>query len=162
MHQRLGTMGVDRELQEGVLRALEFDELNAAAIGVSVIHGIVTLRGTVPTLPLKVAAERLALSVSGVRAVANDLVVSDATEPQPDDSLIAEAAANALSWYRAVPRDTVHVAVSDGWVTLSGTVSQLSERGAAERAIRRLRGVRGISNGVTVSNEPESARSWQP
>jgi osmotically-inducible protein OsmY len=53
------------------------------------------------------------------------------------------------------------VTVRDGWVTLDGTVSELAERGAAERALRRLRGLRGISNAITVSTLPESSRSCQ-
>jgi osmotically-inducible protein OsmY len=121
----------------------------------------VTLYGAVPSLEIKLAAERVAQAVPGVRGLANDLVAPNAAEVQPDDSLIAEAAANALTWYRAVPHGTVQVSVRDGWVTLTGTVCCLSERGAAERAVRRLRGVRGISNAITVSNEPETARSWR-
>jgi len=73
----------------------------------------------------------------------------------PDDRAIAGAAAQALIWYRAVPPNTVHVTVRDGWMTLTGTVSWMAERGAAERAIRNLRGVRGVSNVVVVSNTPE-------
>ena len=156
------TMSASRLLQERVLEALDFDPLEAAAIGVSVNQGIVTLRGRVPSTELKLAAERMAQSVPGVRAVANDLDAPAPAELPPDDSQLAEAAANALTWYRAVPHDTVQVTVRGGWVTLTGTVSRLSERGAAERAIRRLRGVQGISNAVTVSDEPESPRSWQP
>ena len=155
-------MTADRNLQERVLAALDFDPIEAAAIGVSVIHGVVTLRGIVPSVQLRLAAERLAQSVTGVRAVANDLVVPTAKDLEPDDSLLAEAAANALTWYRAVPCDTVRVAVRDGWVTLTGTVARISERGAAERAVRRLRGIRGISNAITVADESESALSPHP
>ena len=154
-------MTADRVLQERVLAALEFDPLDPAVIGVTVTRGVVGLHGTVPSMELRLAAERLAQGVPGVRAVADDLQVAAPTTNQPDDPVIAEAAANALTWYRAVPRDTVQVAVRDGWVTLTGTVSRISERGAAERAISRLRGVRGISNAITVSGEPETARSWQ-
>jgi osmotically-inducible protein OsmY len=154
-------MTADRQIQHDVLAALDFDPIDTAAIGVSVTHGIVTLRGAVPTLAQRYAAERLALAVPGVRAVANDLDVPGADEVAPDDPVIAEAAANALRWYRAVPRDAVRVTVRDGWVTLDGTVSELAERGAAERALRRLRGLRGISNAITVSTLPESSRSCQ-
>jgi len=66
------------------------------------------------------------------------------------DSLIAEAAANALSWQRVVAPETVNVAVTGGWVTLTGVVADLHQRGAAERAVRGLRGVRGVSNALAV------------
>jgi osmotically-inducible protein OsmY len=155
-------MTTDHITQERVLAALNFDPINAAAIGVSVSQGVVTLRGGVHSFEQRVAAERLAHSVPGVRAVANELdLPAGARELQPDDSLIAEAAANALVWYRAVPHDAVQVIVRDGWVTLTGTVARMSERGAAERAIRRLRGVRGISNAVTVIDDADAARRWQ-
>lgn len=78
-----------------------------------------------------------------------------------EDSLLAEAAANALRWYRTVPAD-VRVTVQDGWATLDGTVSRLSERGAAERALRGLRGLRGISNAITVLVDQDLPGSCQP
>ena len=66
------------------------------------------------------------------------------------DSLIAEAAANALTWQRVVEPNAVKVSVADGWVTLTGVVADLQQRGAAERAVRSLQGVRGVSNMLTV------------
>lgn len=71
-----------------------------------------------------------------------------------NDSAIAEAAANALTWYRAVAPDTVTVTAEDGWVTLTGIVADLQQRGAAERAVRGLRGVRGVSNVLHVVRPP--------
>ena len=69
---------------------------------------------------------------------------------RPPDAAIADAAANALTWYRAVAANTVTVSVEDGWLTLTGTVADLQQRGAAERAVRGLRGVRGVSNVLAV------------
>ena len=68
----------------------------------------------------------------------------------PADSAIAEAATNALTWYRAVAANTVTVSVEDGWLTLTGVVADLQQRGAAERAVRGLCDVRGVSNMLTV------------
>jgi osmotically-inducible protein OsmY len=70
------------------------------------------------------------------------------------DDAIADAAANALTWYRAVAANTVSVSVENGWVTLTGIVADLQQRGAAERAVRGLRGVRGVSNMLTVVRPP--------
>ena len=85
---------------------------------------------------------------------------------QPTDSAIAEAAANALTWYRAVAANTVTVTVIDGWLTLTGIVADLQQRGAAERAVRGLRGVRGVSNCTAVvrplCNRPRSLAVPQP
>jgi osmotically-inducible protein OsmY len=71
-----------------------------------------------------------------------------------NDYALADAAANALTWYRAVAPDTVTVAVEDGWLTLSGIVADLHQRGAAERAVVSLRGVRGVSNTLRVMRPP--------
>jgi len=71
-----------------------------------------------------------------------------------NDSVIAEAATNALTWYRAVAPDTVTVTVDDGWLTLTGIVADLQQRGAAERAVLSLRGVRGVSNALRVVRAP--------
>lgn len=148
------TMTSDRELQERILAALDFDPLDAAAIGVTVTHGVVTLQGCVPTLHQKLMAERIANSTAGVRAVANDIEVAADPTHRLTDSAVAEAAANALMWYRAVAPNTVHVTVDDGWVTLTGMVADVQERGAAERAVRGLRGVRGVSNALMVARIP--------
>jgi len=70
------------------------------------------------------------------------------------DAAIADAAANALTWYRAVAPDTVTVTVQDGWLTLTGIVVDVQQRGAAERAVLTVRGVRGVSNALRVVRPP--------
>ena len=141
----------DRELQDQVLAALEFDPLDRAAIGVTVSHGVVTLQGRVRSRREVWLAERVTHSVPGVRGVANELEV-EAADPHETSSTIAEAALNALTWYRVVPPGTVKVIVADGYVTLTGVVADPQQRGAAERAIRGLRGVRGVWNALRIGN----------
>jgi osmotically-inducible protein OsmY len=70
------------------------------------------------------------------------------------DAAIADAAANALTWYRAVAPDTVTVTVEDGWLTLTGIVADVQQRGAAERAVLGVLGVRGVSNALRVVRPP--------
>jgi osmotically-inducible protein OsmY len=77
-----------------------------------------------------------------------------ATGHFPNDSVIARSAVAALSSNGAVPSGAVEVAVMNGWVTLIGVVDQVSQRGAAERAVRNLRGVRGVSNVITLRISP--------
>jgi osmotically-inducible protein OsmY len=71
-----------------------------------------------------------------------------------NDAAIADAAANALTWYRAVAPDIVTVTVEDGWLTLTGLVADVQQRGAAERAVLTVRGVRGVSNALRVVRPP--------
>ena len=147
------TMTTDRELQERVLKALEFEPgVDAAQIGVTAHEGVVTLRGEVTTLYQKARAERAAAHVFGVRALANDLEVRPNHETRRSDTSIAEAAANALAWDSAVPARTIQVMVRDGWVTLSGKVEWRYQREAAESAVRFLYGVKGVDNAVIVES----------
>lgn len=144
-------MRTDRDLQDEVLAALEWEPgVNAAQIGVTVGDGVVTLRGTVSTLQEKWIAERAARHLAGVRAVANDLDVSPTGNAVRSDSAIAEVAANALEWDSAVPDGAVKVTVRNGWVTLTGAVAHQYEKSAAELAVQRLYGVKGVANSIVV------------
>ena len=141
----------DRQLQENVLSALDWDpSIDATDIGVTVDNGIVTLRGDVKTFAEKAAAERVTLRVYGVKAVANDVnvrIIHDATRTDGD---IAAAAVNALGWTAMVPKDRITVTVSNGIVTLKGEVNWNFQREAAARAVRDLFGVIGVNNLVTL------------
>jgi osmotically-inducible protein OsmY len=151
-------MTIDRELQKHVLSALEFEPgINAANIGVTAHEGVVTLRGAVSTFYEKRMAELAASHVFGVRALANDIEVLPTHSSQRTDTAIAEAAANALSWDTAVPARAVQVTLADGWLTLTGTVDWRYQRDAAESAVRRLYGVKGITNSIVVKPRARSA-----
>lgn len=156
----VGNHSSDLALQEQVLAALDFDRLDRAAIGVTVSHGIVTLQGCAPTREDIWLAGRLTQAIQGVRGVANDLRLPIPPGAEPSDSEIAEAAVNAIAWYQAADTDGIQVVVSDGHVTLTGTVSDIQQRGAAERAVRLLRGVRRVSNALTVSHSDNVTALW--
>lgn len=141
----------DRELQRHVEDALAWEpSVDAADIGVSVDNGVVTLRGDVSTYAAKNTAERVALRVYGVKAVANDVNVRLTTEYRRTDTDVAQAAVNALQWNTTVPANRVTVAVRDGWVTLSGTLNWQYQKDAAARAVRDLTGVRGVTDNVIL------------
>jgi osmotically-inducible protein OsmY len=141
----------DRELQQDVLDELEWEpSVNAAHIGVSVKDGVVTLTGHVSSYAEKYAAERAATRVYGVRAVANELDVKLPGDSKRTDEDIARAAVNALRANVSVPADKIKVIVNKGWVTLEGEVEWYYQEDAAERAVRYLPGVVGVSNLITV------------
>lgn len=149
------TPSSDLQLQDNVLSALAFDPLDRAAIGVTVSHGVVTLQGRVRNRREAWLAERVTYSVTGVRGLANELEVESMDCEHATNAAIAEAALNALTWYRVVPAGTVKVIVTDGYVTLTGVVTDVQQRGAAERVIRGLRGVRGVWNALRVGPVPQ-------
>jgi osmotically-inducible protein OsmY len=144
----------DRDLQEHVQNALDWEpSVDAADIGVTVDNGIVTLRGDIKTYSEKAAAERVALRVYGVKAVANDLSVRLGTELKRTDTEIAQAAVNVLKWNSRLPANQITVTVSGGWVTLKGTVDWNYQRDLAGKAVRDLTGVVGVANGITVRSQ---------
>jgi osmotically-inducible protein OsmY len=119
-------------------------------IGVAVKDGIVTLTGWVDSYTKKWTAEEAAHRVRGVKAVANDIEVRLPTSAERTDADIAAAATRALEWDALVPIEDLDVTVSKGWVTLRGEVQWEYQKREAERAVRRLSGVRGVSNLITV------------
>jgi len=145
------TVRSDEDIQRDVLEELAWEaEIQANEIGVAVNDGIVTLTGWVDSFPKKWAAERAAHRVRGVVAVANDIDVRLPGSAERTDADIAAAATRALDWDALIPPGRVKVTVSKGWVTLDGTVEWQFQRRAAERAVRRLTGVRGVTNLMTV------------
>jgi osmotically-inducible protein OsmY len=138
-------------LKKSVESELKFEpSINAAEIGVAVKGGIVTLNGRVPSYWEKIAAERAAARVSGVKAVANELEVRLPGSSERTDEDIARAAVDTLRWTVLVPQDKIKVKVSKGWVTLEGTVDWQYQKSAAEKAVRKLVGVVGVSNLIEV------------
>lgn len=141
----------DLTIKQDVEAELQWEpSVNAAAIGVAVKDGIVTLTGRVPTYMEKRAAARAAARVTGVKAVANELEVGLLPAHQRSDEDIARAVANALVSNTSIPPDRVKAQVSNGWVTLEGTVEWYYQKEAAERAVRPVRGVKGITNSIVV------------
>src|SRR3979411_2611835 len=112
--------------------------------------GVVTLTGNVSSYWHKVAAERAASRVAGVKAVVNELEIRLPTSSERTDEDIARAAVNSLTWSTSVPADRIKVKVSKGWITLEGTVEWQYQRVAAEKAVRNLIGVKGVVNLVDV------------
>lgn len=139
----------DEEIQKGVMQELKWDaQIQPNEIGVMVKDGVVTLTGWVDSYLKKWSAEDAALRVTGVKGVANDIEVRLSSERTDAD--IAAAAVRALEWDAFVPTDKVQVTVSKGWVTLRGEVEWQYQRQDAERVVRRLTGVRGVTNLITV------------
>jgi osmotically-inducible protein OsmY len=154
------TVRSDEDIQRDVLEELAWEaEVQPNEIGVAVNDGIVTLTGLVDSFPKKWAAERAAQRVRGVVAVANDIEVRLPGSAERTDADIAAAAARALDWDALIPPGGVKVSVSKGWVTLDGTVEWQFQRRAAERAVRRLTGVRGVTNLITVKPKVQPAES---
>lgn len=141
----------DEQIQGDVLAELKWEpRVSPNEIGVVVKNGVVTLTGWVDSYTKRWAAEKAALRVRGVKAVANDIEVRLPGFGERTDADIAAAAIRALQWDSLVPEDKVTVTVSKGWVTLKGEVEWQYQKEDAERVVRRLTGVKGVINSITV------------
>ena len=146
----------DNDIQTDVLDEFAWDPaVSAPDVGVEVDDGVVTLTGTVDSYVVKLAAEKAAQRVDGVRAVANDLSVRGPLTHNDTD--IAKAAANSLEANISLPADAIEVTVQNGKVTLSGEVASYFQRIAAKDAIQYLRGVRDVINLIRVKPPQVSA-----
>ena len=144
-------MSQDKDLQEFVMVELGWEpSIDAAHIGVIANAGVVTLTGHVQSFAQKVAAERAAARVKGVKAVAEEIQVKLPDDTKRDDESIAGAGIERLAWDSSVPPDAVEIRVEKGWITLNGEVDWYFQKEAAARAIQTLIGVVGVSNLIEI------------
>ena len=144
-------MKTDAQLKTDVTNELEWDpSIRASQVGVAVQNGVVTLTGHLETFAEKHAVERAVQRVQGVKALAIELDVKLSPDHRRSDSEIAQAAEAALRWHALVPADRVRVKVEKGWVWLDGELDWEFQRQAAQKAMRTLTGVVGVSNGITL------------
>jgi osmotically-inducible protein OsmY len=150
----------DSQIQQDVLRELKWDpRVEETEVGVEVEKGVVTLTGNVSSWAKKFAAQEAAHRVYGVLDVANDIAVKAPGTLPVTDTDIAQAVRRTLEWDVFVPHEQITSTVSSGWVTLAGNVALWNDRDAADRAIRNLQGVRGVTNTITVT--PPKASSLE-
>lgn len=141
----------DSQIQQEVLRELKWDtRVEETDVGVTVERGIVTLTGLVDSYAKKLAAQEAAHRVFGVLDVANDMQVRVPGSVGRTDAQIAQAVRRSLEWDVWINEERIKSTVSNGFVTLEGTVDVLREREDVERAIRRLAGVRGVTDRIIV------------
>lgn len=139
----------DVRTRDAVLRQLEWDpEIDAGGVGVAARGGVVTLTGFIDSYSGKLAAERAAKRIRGVRAVANDIEVRLRLERTDAD--IAADVVRAMELRSTVP-DSVQAAVHHGHVTLTGNVNWLFQQRDAEKVVRHVRGVRSVLNHIAVA-----------
>jgi len=144
-------MKKDTDLRRDVVDELEWEpSIDAAEIGVTAHDGVVTLTGTVHSFTQKLAAERAAKRLQGVKALANDIDVRLPGTAERTDSDIARMAVDALKWRTVVPSDLVKVLVKSGWITLEGEVDWQYQKDAAFDAEHHLVGVKGVTDMITL------------
>ncbi len=145
-------MKSDETIQRDVQLALKWQpEIDVTSIGITVKNGIVTLTGTVSEYGEKKAAEEAVKSVSGVKAIVEEIEVYRNNPQKPTDMEIAQAIRDAYKWRWDIPDDHLRIIVEDGWITLEGEVAWNYQKEAARETAVRIIGVRGIKNKIEIT-----------
>jgi len=140
-------MRSDIDIKRDVEAELRWNpDIDATDIAVAVKNGVVTLSGFVRSYAQKFEAEQTAKRVNGVRAVANDIEVRLPIFNQRPDPEIARDAVKEIQKNLPYASDHIGVVVRDGWVTLEGSVEWNYQRERAAQVVRRVRGVKGVTN----------------
>jgi len=149
-------MKTDSEIERDVKAELGWNpDLKSTDIAISVKNGVVTLAGFVPRYIDKYEAEKAAKRVAGVLAVANDIEIRlPAVDERPDPE-IAREVVTALKNQLPFSHERIKAVVRNGWVTLEGDVEWQYQRLTAERAVRPLKGVKGIINDIKTKPRVE-------
>lgn len=142
----------DAQIKTDVLNELKWDAtVDETEVGVQVKDGIVTLTGNISAYPKKLAARDAAHRVWGVRDVVDDMKIRIPATWERTDEDVAKAVRSALKWDVLVPDDKIATTVSNGTVTLLGSVNTWMQRYDAERCVHRLAGVKGVINQIAVA-----------
>ena len=146
-------MSSDLQLRQDVLDELEFEpSVNAAHIGVTANHGVVTLTGFVTSYAEKTMAERAVRRVKGVKAIAEEIEVRLPSDLKRADDEVAARAIDILKWQVGVPADRIKVKVEKGVVTLTGDVDWQFQKTEADHVVHKLSGVAGVLNQIRVAS----------
>ena len=146
-------MSSDLQLRQDVLDELEFEpSVNAAHIGVTANHGVVTLTGFVTNYAEKAMAERAVRRVKGVKAIAEEIEVRLPSDTKRADDEIAARAIDILKWQVGVPADRIKVKVEKGVVTLTGEVDWQFQKADADHVVHKLSGVFDVVNQILVAS----------
>jgi osmotically-inducible protein OsmY len=146
-----GIMRSDSDIKRDVENELRWDpDISSDDIAVAVKDGVVTLTGFVRSYGQKLQAETDAKRISGVVGVANDIEVRLPSVDQRPDPDIARDAVAALKTQLPYSWEAIKLLVHSGWVTLEGQVEWNYQRDRAEQSVRRIKGVKGVTNSLLL------------
>ena len=141
----------DLQILQDVMNQLKWDPyIKTSEIDVSVKNGIVKLSGVVDSYAKKIAAEKAACKVRGVRAIAEEIRINVSPASAKTDAELAEIVLNTLRMHTTVPEENIRVKVESGVVTLDGEVEWDYQRTAARHAISNLTGIKNVISNLTV------------
>jgi len=144
-------MRSDSDIKRDVEDELRWDpDIDSTDIAVTVKNGVVTLAGFTRSYSDKLEAEAAAKRVAGVVGLANDIEVRLPNLDQRPDPEIARDAITAIKNRLPLISEQLKVLVRNGWITLEGEIEWDFQRLSAERAVRRVKGVKGVTNSIQL------------
>ncbi|HUA64398.1 MAG TPA: BON domain-containing protein [Alphaproteobacteria bacterium] len=148
-------MKSEEKLKEALVAQLNFwVGRSADNIQVTVDDGLVTLRGWVPYYEEKIRSVEMAQRTGGVKAVVDQIDVKLPEHRRRTDAQIAASAVNAIRWMVNGPKNSIKITVQDGKLIVGGAIEDRQQKEAIEFAVRHLPGITGITNLITVTQEP--------
>ncbi len=140
----------DEGIAKDVVDSLYWDSrVDASKVSVRVDDGIVTLSGTVPSSSTRAAVLEDTWVITGVRDVKNQIEV-DILAESPSDSEIKSNIEHSFDWDTELYPFDFNIDISNGWVTLEGTVDVFWKKVRAEDLAYSMRGVVGVTNKIAV------------
>ena len=124
-------------------------KVDNTAVAVSADDGTITLRGTVGSLREKREARKAAQRVYGVISVDNQLKVRLLNDERRDDADLRGDVLQALMLDSLVPK-TVDAKVTDGFVTLTGTVDWQYQRDEADSVASNIAGALDVFDEIEI------------
>ena len=138
----------DADIAAAAVRALEWDAfVSVDKLDVTVSKGLVTLKGEVEWQFQKQDAERVIRRLSGVKGVANLIVVKPRLTPSELKQKIEQALVRAAQ----TDAQRITVEVEGSKVILKGTVRACAERQEAERAAWSAPGVSSVESRIVIA-----------
>ena len=115
--------------------------------------GLVTLDGVVHTYAEKCALEENVRTVPGVSGVQNELEVRLTIGDYRTDGTLRRVLEAMLDGLARMPAERPRVSVTEGWVTLEGSVPHAFQKVLVENTVREVAGVRGITNWIEIQKK---------
>ncbi len=144
-------MRTDHEIKDDILEELDWDpQIKSSDIGVTVREGVVRLYGSVQSYTERVAADKAARQVKGVRAITDEIAVKHELEPTVTDTDIAARIATLWEWNQVLKDFEITADVHEGHVTLFGEVLWNYQRETAYDQVVGIEGVTGVNNQIRI------------
>jgi len=142
---------VEEEIKQDVVDQLVWDDrVNAAEVDVEVRDSTVVLRGSVPSYWARAAAVENAELIPGVARVEDQLTVRWPPVYTPSDTDLRDNVDRVLRWNPNIDASRITIGVSDGVVSLEGSVDSLWKKQHAERVAADVTGVIDVENRLAI------------